>query len=181
MCINGNAGAATIIRVSKSFLPIKLISYLGKLESSQAELWSAILAFAMLKSLKYSEQITWISDSQTTLNYFSKKLALKNSPKHLEEWRLLDQLTSELIVCCQHRSGSSKHKDLLACDRASRWAANLAEQINTKQVMIGKNIIKDPRYAWQVVNLIDPGSNKIEAEKLEFSQLLSEIKVYRHA
>lgn len=176
MNASGFAGAAAIIRVSKSYLPIKLIAFLGKVESSQAELWSAILAFAMLDVLKQTEKITWISDSQTTLNFFSKKLSQKNTAKHQHEWQLLDKLSSNLIICCQHRLRTTKHKDLLACDRASRWATNLGEKINSSNALVGRNILKDPRYAWQVVNLTGVFKGQIE-----LAQLLKTIKVYANS
>ena len=183
----GFAGSAAIIRTSK-FLPIKLLCYLGKVESSKAELWGAILGFSICNFLELtSSNLIWVSDSKTSQISFSRDLNtwIANSwhnksgipPVHIEDWKTIELLTRNSFVCCIHKLRSKKHRDLSSCDKASRWAAKLQE-ISTQKSLQGKNVLKDPRYSWQAVDVASITKLKSEDRVEKLNELFNSIKLY---
>ncbi len=150
-----NAGAASIILYcNKRF---KVMSYLGKLESSQAELWAFILSLAVVKILNPEmKKIHWISDSKSS----QSALYSKKSKKHSLEWELIHTLIQSKDITCEFINRNIKNRNLNQCDKASRWAATKKDKNMGPCSLFRKNTKAGSQ--WFDVNLFK--NNKLTSE-----------------
>jgi len=152
---NKDAGAASIILYnSKRF---KFLSYLGKVESSQAELWAFILSLVAVRIINPKvEKIHWISDSKSSQSaLFSKK-----NNKHSLEWDLINVLIENREITCEFINRNIKNRNLNQCDKASRWAATKKDKNMGPCSLFRKNTKAGSQ--WFDVNLFK--NNKLTSE-----------------
>ena len=153
------AGAASIVVINgKKF---KLLSHLGSLKSSEAELWAFIIGLSALRIVDPSiEKLKWISDSKSS----QTALHSKNDNKHILEWKIVNQYLKNIDVSCEFKNRRIKDRYLNQCDKASRWAAKKMNLSRGVCSVYGKNT--KPEAHWLDINLFKDGKLTSEIEQI---------------
>jgi ribonuclease HI len=167
---HGCSGAACIVSRRGSDRKFKFNAYLGQCGSDTAELAAGFLGFMILKKFFQSdsrEKVCWSSDSQVLLDGFLKhslqwelsdwNLSAGGEVKNIPLWKGLCKLADGALVCCQHVSIDSGDKGLMACDKASRWAAESGKKLLMEKGPGPQGRLSQtaPEHAWNLIDLED--------------------------
>jgi ribonuclease HI len=186
--VEGFGGAACVLSSPGEERRYKFNAYLGLCGSDTAELAASVLAFAVLGKFfsdKISSKVNWSSDSQVLLDSFVKhslhweqadwRLSSGGEARNVYLWKALSGLVMGRTVCCQHVSINSGDKELIACDKASRWAAESGKKLLKEKGPGPQGRLAEtaPEQAWHLIDLEDVISGASENK----NHLLSEMNL----
>jgi len=159
------AGAACLLRGGEGKL-LKVNAYLGIQDSLRSELVAGILGLALHLKFFPEKKLKFNSDSKVLVdgvtkhfsNWESSNWVASNGKqlKHTEYWRSLSSLYREIQPELFHISlANGSQLDLLACDRASRWAAKSGKKILLESGAGPKGQLseREPEIAWHLIDL----------------------------
>lgn len=121
------AAAAALVRISDS-REIKSVAFLGPGTNNEAEIFGALLGFAILRAENLTGGVRWVSDSEYSLKSGTAyihgwqrngwKTANKQPVKNQGLWRAFLDLTRGAEITPEHVRGHTGHPENEACDSA---------------------------------------------------------------
>lgn len=141
---NGAAASACLVEDRTTKRSLKLLAILGTATNNEAEIFAALLGFALLRALFSDEkrkelETTWLCDSEYVLLSATKyieawqrngwKTADKRPVKNQGLWRAYLALSAESHFSTQHVYGHTGDRLNEACDTACSWAIERSEQM----------------------------------------------------
>jgi ribonuclease HI len=157
----GRSGAACVIEGVEGRGPLGFVAFLGSATNNEAEIFSAIMGFAVGILLHESgppTEIRWVSDSEYSLKSATQymKSWLKNGwqtsqkkpVKNQGLWRSFNAITSGIRIIPEHVFGHTGHPQNEACDAAVTWI-----RMNDRTFSEGSTEIETPVCRnWMVID-----------------------------
>jgi ribonuclease HI len=157
----GRSGAACVIEGVEGRGPLGFVAFLGSATNNEAEIFSAIMGFAvgiLLHESSPPTEIRWVSDSEYSLKSATQYMkswlrngwqtSQKKPVKNQGLWRSFNAITSGVRIIPEHVFGHTGHPQNEACDAAVTWI-----RMNDSTFSEGSNEIETPVCSkWMVID-----------------------------
>ena len=130
-----------------------LAVYLGAATNNEAEIAASLLGFSALRALHGDStpvSVHWVSDSEYVLKSATAYIrnwqrngwqtADKKPVKNQGLWRAYLALTHSFKIKAEHVKGHSGHPENEACDQASLWARNFADEFDAGKSWVREDL-----------------------------------------
>ena len=148
-----NAAGACVVEDRTRHTRVCLAVYLGAATNNEAESAASLLGFSALRALHGDStpvSVHWVSDSEYVLKSATAYIrnwqrngwqtADKKPVKNQGLWRAYLALTHSFKIKAEHVKGHSGHPENEACDQASLWARNFADEFDAGKSWVREDL-----------------------------------------